>query len=70
MSRKRSRKETYAQKVVGLATTALPLHDTGLPAATVQLLHGVSPEDGERLVADSRVGATGFTGGQEAGKRL
>ncbi|MFM9194747.1 MAG: aldehyde dehydrogenase family protein, partial [Planctomycetia bacterium] len=46
------------------------LHDTGLPAATVQLLHGVSPEDGERLVADSRVGATGFTGGQEAGKRL
>jgi hypothetical protein len=27
MSRKRSRKETYAQKVVGLATTALPLPD-------------------------------------------
>ncbi|MFM9196004.1 MAG: aldehyde dehydrogenase family protein, partial [Planctomycetia bacterium] len=46
------------------------LHDTGLPAATVQLLHGVSAEDGERLVADARVGATGFTGGQEAGKRL
>ena len=46
------------------------VHDTGLPPATVQLLHGISFEDGERLVADSRVGGTGFTGGQEAGKRL
>jgi NADP-dependent aldehyde dehydrogenase len=46
------------------------LRETGLPAATVQLLHGISPADGERLVADPRVGATGFTGGQEAGKRL
>ena len=46
------------------------LRETGLPAATVQLLHGISPADGERLVADPRVGATGFTGGQAAGKRL
>ena len=46
------------------------LKETGLPAATVQLLHGVSLADGERLVADQRVGATGFTGSQEAGKRL
>jgi NADP-dependent aldehyde dehydrogenase len=46
------------------------VHDTELPPATVQLLHGISLEDGERLVADSRVGGTGFTGGQEAGKRL
>jgi len=45
-------------------------HEAGLPAATVQLLHGVSPADGERLVADPRVGGTGFTGGQEAGRRL
>jgi NADP-dependent aldehyde dehydrogenase len=46
------------------------LAETGLPAATVQLLHGIAPTDGERLVADPRVGATGFTGGQEAGRRL
>jgi NADP-dependent aldehyde dehydrogenase len=44
--------------------------EAGLPAATVQLLHGLSPADGERLVTDPRVGATGFTGGQEAGRRL
>jgi NADP-dependent aldehyde dehydrogenase len=46
------------------------LAETGLPPATVQLLHGIAPADGERLVADARVGATGFTGGQEAGRRL
>ncbi|MCE9631703.1 MAG: aldehyde dehydrogenase family protein [Planctomycetia bacterium] len=46
------------------------LHDTGLPAATVQLLHGLEPADGERLVADPRVGATGFTGSQGAGEKL
>ncbi len=46
------------------------LHETGLPPATVQLLHGVAPSDGERLVADPRVGATGFTGGHEAGRKL
>jgi len=42
----------------------------GLPAATVQLLHGIEPADGERLVADPRVGASGFTGGEAAGRRL
>jgi alpha-ketoglutaric semialdehyde dehydrogenase len=46
------------------------LQDVGLPLATVQLLHGITAADGERLVADPRVGATGFTGSQEAGKRL
>ena len=46
------------------------LAEAGLPPATVQLLHGIGPTDGERLVADPRVGATGFTGGQEAGRRL
>ena len=46
------------------------LQETGLPPATVQLLHGISPSDGERLVADLRVGATGFTGGHAAGQRL
>jgi NADP-dependent aldehyde dehydrogenase len=46
------------------------VRDVGLPTATVQLLHGVGPADGERLVADPRVGATGFTGGEETGRRL
>ena len=44
------------------------LRETGLPPATVQLLHAVA--DGERLVADPRVGGTAFTGGEEAGKKL
>ncbi len=44
--------------------------ETGLPAATVQLLHGIDRADGERLVADPRVGATGFTGSEVAGKKL
>jgi len=46
------------------------LKETGLPAATVQLLHGLDPADGERLVADPRVGATGFTGSQRSGEKL
>jgi len=46
------------------------LAETGLPPGTVQLLHAIEPADGERLVADGRVGATGFTGGQAAGMRL
>jgi NADP-dependent aldehyde dehydrogenase len=46
------------------------VRETGLPPATVQLVHGISMEDGLRLVADSRVGGTGFTGGQETGQRL
>lgn len=45
-------------------------HETGLPAATVQLLHGLDNAAGERLVADPRVGATGFTGSEAAGKKL
>ncbi len=49
---------------------AAALRETGLPAATVQLLHGLEPADGERLVADPRVGATGFTGSQAAGEKL
>jgi 2,5-dioxopentanoate dehydrogenase len=44
--------------------------ETGLPPATVQLLHGIENADGERLVADPRVGATGFTGSEAAGKKL
>lgn len=44
--------------------------ETGLPAAMVQLLHDISPADGLRLVADPRVGATGFTGSERAGRAL
>jgi 2,5-dioxopentanoate dehydrogenase len=46
------------------------VRETGLPTATVQLIHGLAPADGERLVADLRVGSTGFTGSQEAGEKL
>jgi NADP-dependent aldehyde dehydrogenase len=42
----------------------------GLPPATVQLIYHMSPEDGLRLVADRRIGATGFTGSRAAGLKL
>jgi alpha-ketoglutaric semialdehyde dehydrogenase len=43
---------------------------TGLPAAMVQLLYRTSHADGERLVADARLGATGYTGSRHAGLTL
>src|SRR5262245_29527608 len=43
---------------------------TGLPAATVQLIYRTSHEDGERLVSDPRIGATGYTGSRSAGLKL
>ena len=43
---------------------------TGMPAGTVQLLYRTSHEDGARLVSDSRVGATGYTGSRGAGLAL
>jgi NADP-dependent aldehyde dehydrogenase len=43
---------------------------TGMPAGTVQLLYRTSHDDGERLVADHRVGATGYTGSRSAGLKL
>ena len=46
------------------------VRETGLPAATIQLLYGLDNADGERLVADPRVGATGFSGSEAAGKNL
>jgi alpha-ketoglutaric semialdehyde dehydrogenase len=52
------------------AEAVAALGEAGLPPATVQLLHGISPTDGERLVADPRVGGTGFTGSEAAGRRL
>ncbi len=43
---------------------------TEMPAATVQLLYRTSHDDGERLVADPRTGATGYTGSRGAGLKL
>src|SRR5436190_16703680 len=43
---------------------------TSLPAATVQLLYRTSHADGERLVSDPRIGATGYTGARGAGLKL
>lgn len=48
----------------------LALRETGLPPATVQLLYRTSHEDGERLVSDHRLGATGYTGSRSAGLKL
>ncbi len=44
--------------------------ETELPAGTVQLLYRTSHADGERLVADHRLGATGYTGSRSAGLAL
>jgi NADP-dependent aldehyde dehydrogenase len=44
--------------------------DAGMPAGTVQLLYRVDHADGERLVADPRLGATGYTGSRQAGLAL
>jgi NADP-dependent aldehyde dehydrogenase len=46
------------------------LQETGLPTGTVQLLYRTAHSDGERLVADPRVGATGYTGSRAAGLKL
>jgi len=44
--------------------------ESNMPPGTVQLLYRTSHENGERLVADPRVGATGYTGSREAGLKL
>ncbi|MEI6239973.1 MAG: aldehyde dehydrogenase family protein [Planctomycetia bacterium] len=56
--------------LIAAREAAAALAEAGLPPATIQLLHGIAPADGERLVADPRVGVTGFTGGHEAGRKL
>ncbi|QDV86709.1 aldehyde dehydrogenase (NADP(+)) [Planctomycetes bacterium TBK1r] len=45
-------------------------NETGMPSATVQLIYRTGHADGERLVADPRVGATGYTGSRSAGLKL
>lgn len=44
--------------------------DTGMPKGIVQLLYRTSHSDGERLVSDARIGATGYTGSRSAGLKL
>ncbi len=46
------------------------MQNTGMPSGLVQLLYRTSHEDGEKLVSDERVGATGYTGSRHAGLRL
>lgn len=41
-----------------------------MPPATVQLIYRTSHADGERLVSDPRIGATGYTGSRSAGLKL
>lgn len=44
--------------------------ETEMPVGLVQLLYRLRHEDGGRLVADPRVGATGYTGSRNAGLTL
>ena len=41
--------------------------DTGMPAATVQLIYRTNHEVGARLVSHPKIGATGYTGSRGAG---
>lgn len=56
------------QKLAELAFEAVEA--VGLPKATVQLIYRTSHADGEKLVSDHRVGATGYTGSRSAGLKL
>lgn len=49
---------------------SIAAEESGLPPSTVQLVYHMAPEDGLRLVADSRVAATAFTGSKEGGLAL
>jgi alpha-ketoglutaric semialdehyde dehydrogenase len=53
-----------------MEAAAAALAETKLPAATVQLIYRTSHADGERLVADPRVGAIAYTGSRNAGLKL
>ncbi len=44
--------------------------ESGLPAATVQMIYNLAPADGLKLAADPRLGAVGFTGSRAAGLKL
>jgi 2,5-dioxopentanoate dehydrogenase len=44
--------------------------DAGLPPATVQMIYKIDHQSGQRLVSDSRAGASAFTGSRAAGMAL
>ena len=44
--------------------------ETEMPSGIVQLLYRTDHRDGEQLVADPRIGATGYTGSRSAGLKL
>ncbi|MHB0957358.1 MAG: aldehyde dehydrogenase (NADP(+)) [Pirellulaceae bacterium] len=46
------------------------VEQTGMPAGMVQLIYRLTHQDGQRLVADPRLGATGYTGSRSAGLTL
>jgi alpha-ketoglutaric semialdehyde dehydrogenase len=50
--------------------TLAALIECELPLATVQMFYNIAPEHGLRIVADKRIGATGFTGSRAAGLQL
>ena len=49
---------------------AAAIAESGLPAATVQMLYHIANEDGLRMVADPRIGAVSFTGSRGGGMKL
>lgn len=57
-----------SQRLATLAHQALL--ETGLPAASVQMLYDFSREDGLRLAGNRGLGAIGFTGSRQAGMAL
>lgn len=46
------------------------IKETGLPAATVQLIYRTDHRDGVRMAADARLAALGYTGSRSAGLKL
>jgi len=46
------------------------IKELGLPRSLIQLIYRTSHEDGEKMVSDIRVGATGYTGSRHAGLKL
>ena len=53
-----------------LLDNALATMGAGLPSAMIQLVYHMNPEDGLRLVQDSRLAAVAFTGSRRGGLAL
>ncbi len=48
----------------------LAAKEAGLPTGTIQMIYHLAPEDGLKLVADSRITSVGFTGSRTTGLAL